>query len=206
MNTSTSKSAEEDSVATWKFPPPWAESLLRHVLEPRNQESILGDFLEEYREEQLPVMGRARANLWYIRQILSIVSFQALSGDSVKRSLIFLCFFTLAASACIGSMEAIQRQPGYQIRIIGAIMLAAASFVTIFYLVLPGYRLLRILVSLGAGSMLSLGTSATLAVIRCTPFESYMLLIPAVMILEFALAILTLAYVPDPSGARFTLT
>ena len=100
-------------------------------------------------------------------------------------------------------MEAVLRQktvlyhPGSDIRIIWAIMLATASVITILYLVLPGYRLLRILLSLSAVAMLSFGISAVLAVIGSTHFEVYFLLYGVALILQLTLAILALAFVPD---------
>ena len=203
MNASTPKSAEENPATTSKCPPRWAESLLRHVLKPRDQESILGDLLEEYREERLSKLGRTGANLWYIRQMLSIAFFQALKGGPMKGSLVCLSFLTLAVSACLGFTETVLRQktvlyhPGSDIRIIWAIMLATASVITILYLVLPGYRLLRILLSLSAVAMLSFGISAVLAVIGSTHFEVYFLLYGVALILQLTLAILALAFVPD---------
>ncbi|MBN2320549.1 MAG: hypothetical protein JXR49_15835 [Acidobacteria bacterium] len=102
MPTPSDKITGEDPVATSKYPPQWAQSLLTHLLKARDRESIPGDLLEEYQEEQLPGLSRARANLWYIRQIFSLAFFQALKGGPMKRSLIYLCFFTLAASVCFG--------------------------------------------------------------------------------------------------------
>jgi hypothetical protein len=54
-------------------PPRWAEWLLQATLTPRDRETIPGDLLEEYREVILPTRGRVRANLWYLRQVLSLV-------------------------------------------------------------------------------------------------------------------------------------
>ena len=54
-------------------PPRWAERLLRFFLKPRDRETVAGDLLEEYREGVLPTRGRARAQLWYLRQVLSLV-------------------------------------------------------------------------------------------------------------------------------------
>ncbi len=203
MHTPSHTSTGESPLAISKHPPQWMHSLLIHILKARDRESIPGDLLEEYREERLPGMGRTRANLWYIRQILSLAFFQALKGGPMKRSLICLSFLTLAASASFGVMEAILRQktvlyhPGSDVRIIWAIMLAAASITTILYLVLPGYRLLRILLSLGAVAMLGPGISAILMVTRSTPFEWYFLLYGVALILQLTLAILALAFVPD---------
>jgi hypothetical protein len=55
-------------------PPRWAEHLLRLLLKPRDRDTIPGDLLEEYREVVLPARGRFRAQLWYLRQALSVVS------------------------------------------------------------------------------------------------------------------------------------
>ena len=189
-------------------PPQWAQSLLTHLLKTRDWESIPGDLLEEYREERLPMGGRTRANLWYVRQILILAFFQAFKGGPMKRSLICLCFLTLAASVWLGFMEIVLHQktvlyhPGSDVRIIWAIALALVSFITVLYLVLPGYRLLRILLSLGAVPMLSFGIVAMMAVIRSTHFEGYFLLYGAALILQLALAILALAFVPDVPGSR----
>ena len=111
----------------------------------------------------------------------------------MKRSLICLCFLTLAASHWFGFMETVLSDetalyhPGSDMRIIWAIELAVASFITTLYLVLPGYRLLRILVSLGAVFMLGCGTSATIGAIGSTHFEGYMLLFGVALILQLAL-------------------
>ena len=211
MTTSIPESAKEDREATSKFPPRWAESLLRHVLKPRDQESILGDLLEEYQEERLSKLGRTCANLWYIRQILGIAFFQAFKAGPMKGSLLCLCFLTLAASAWFGFMETVLHDetvlyhPGSDIRITWAIMLTFASFFTILYLVLPGYRHLRIGVSFCAVVMLGHGLSAILLVIRSAHFEGYFLLYGVALTLQFALAILALAFVPDVPASRIHL-
>jgi hypothetical protein len=87
----------------------------------------------------------------------------------------------------------------------GTILLACTSFFTILYLVFPGYRLLRMLVLSGAVPMLGFGISRILLAIRSTPFEGYMLLFGVTLILQFALAILTLAFVPDVTDSRLRL-
>jgi hypothetical protein len=55
-------------------PPRWAEWLLGVMLKPRDRDTISGDLLEEYREVIVPTRGRTRANLWYLRQALSLVN------------------------------------------------------------------------------------------------------------------------------------
>ena len=185
--------------ATSKRPPQWAESLLMHMLKPRDRESIPGDLFEEYREDRAPALGRARANLWYCRQVLSLASFH---GGPMKRSLICLCFFTLATSVCLGFTETLLRPPLFEVRIGWAILLGVASLSTILYLVLPEYRLLRILVSLGAVFMLS---PAIGAIAMALGGKGHTLLIGAVVILQLSLSVLTLLFVSDTPGSRLHL-
>ena len=211
MTTFTPKSAEVDPGITSKRPPRWAESLLRRVLNPRDQESILGDLFEEYREERLSNLGRARANLWYIRQMLSIAFFQAFKGSPRKRLLICLCFLTLAASAWFGFTETalhdetVLYHPGSDVRIVWAIELAVVSFITILYLVFTGYRFLRIGLALGAVTMISSGIGAIGVIIGATQFEGYMLFFGVALILQLALAIFALLFVPDAPDSRIRL-
>jgi len=54
-------------------PPRWAGRLLTLSLPARDRETIAGDLLEEYREVVLPTRGRWRAQLWYVRQALSLI-------------------------------------------------------------------------------------------------------------------------------------
>lgn len=55
-------------------PPAWAEALLRTLLANRNEDTIAGDLLEEYRESVVPAVGTFRARLWYLRQIMSFLN------------------------------------------------------------------------------------------------------------------------------------
>src|SRR5215468_2659963 len=54
-------------------PPGWAEALLRLVLDSRDQASVSGDLLEEFRENIRPTLGPSAANGWYIRQVMGFV-------------------------------------------------------------------------------------------------------------------------------------
>ena len=50
-------------------PPRWAEAILATLLPGDTRESVIGDFLEEYRESKVPELGVRRANAWYLRQV-----------------------------------------------------------------------------------------------------------------------------------------
>ena len=51
----------------------WADSALRFLVRRRDRETIIGDLLEEYREEIRPTKGPLSARLWYARQVLSFM-------------------------------------------------------------------------------------------------------------------------------------
>jgi hypothetical protein len=55
-------------------PPAWAEQMLRLLLKPDDRETMSGDLLEEYRVSIVPSRGRARADVWYVRQVMEAFS------------------------------------------------------------------------------------------------------------------------------------
>jgi hypothetical protein len=54
-------------------PPRWAEALLRLLLRPSDRDAISGDLLEEYRAARRPSLGALRANIWYLRHVVSML-------------------------------------------------------------------------------------------------------------------------------------
>jgi hypothetical protein len=54
-------------------PPRWADSMLRLFLKPDVFLSVSGDLLEQYRDSILPNGGPARADVWYLKQVLGFV-------------------------------------------------------------------------------------------------------------------------------------
>jgi hypothetical protein len=54
-------------------PPRWAQALLHALLRPADVDSVPGDLIEEYRESKLPSGGRFSADVWYVRQTVSII-------------------------------------------------------------------------------------------------------------------------------------
>jgi hypothetical protein len=55
------------------MPPRWAETLLRLVLNSRDQATVSGDLLEEFRESIEPTRGPSAAAGWYVRQVMGFV-------------------------------------------------------------------------------------------------------------------------------------
>jgi hypothetical protein len=55
---------------TPEHPPRWAQSLLSLFVPVRGRDGVLGDFLEEYHDAQVPARGVSGADRWYMRQAL----------------------------------------------------------------------------------------------------------------------------------------
>jgi hypothetical protein len=58
---------------TSAMPPRWAEILLGLVLNSRDQATVSGDLLEEFRESIQPMRGPSGAAAWYIRQVMGFI-------------------------------------------------------------------------------------------------------------------------------------
>jgi len=174
-------------------PPQWAESLLVPLLKPGDRETISGDLLEEYREERLPRLGHARADFWYIRQVLSIVCFQRFEGGPMKSVVLLLSFFTLAATAWLGVMEMVLHHPGSVFRIFIAILLACQSLSTILFLVFRGHGRFQIFLNISGFLIAMFGIWSVVSILRAAHFEGYVLLIGLALILQGVLTIATLA-------------
>ncbi len=108
----------------------------------------------------------------------------------MKGILLCLCFFTLAATVWLGIMETILRHPGFVLRILVVLLLAAQSLTTVFFLVLRERGAMRIPVALGGGLIAVFGVSAVLSILRAAHFEGYVFVIGCALILQGALTIL----------------
>jgi hypothetical protein len=79
-------------------PTPWAEFVLRILLRSRDRETVTGDLLEEYRETILPVQGRVRAGVWYLRQVMGLMTH---SNVSLLRAIAIVT--SVAIAGVVGS-------------------------------------------------------------------------------------------------------
>lgn len=86
-------------------PPSWLERALLFLVPVRDRETISGDLLEEYREERLPRLGSLRANIWYLRQLISFGSVRTIGGPHLKKALTLMCLFIVAAGIWLAVME-----------------------------------------------------------------------------------------------------
>lgn len=59
-------------------PPRWLDAALRGMLNPRERDTISGDLWEAYCKDVLPAKGVLHARLWYLRQMVSLASWQGI--------------------------------------------------------------------------------------------------------------------------------
>ncbi len=175
-------------------PPRWLQRTLLLFLNPRDHETIFGDLLEEYREEQLPHMGSIRANYWYLRQTMSFASIRILGGPLLKPILILMCLFAVAAGIWLGAMENILKHDGYAGRSVIDACIAIQGVATLLFILLNGRPLFRAIVMAGAVAIVFLGGFAILRILRAQHFEGYILLIGLALILQGVLTLATLLW------------
>ena len=173
-------------------PPRWLQRALLLLLEQRDRETISGDLLEEYREEKLPTLGRARADYWYVRQLMSFGPIRVRKGGTVKQALLLVCFFTVAAGVWMTVMENILRHHGYGWRSAVAVCIAAQGAVTLLALLRSSGFWFRTAVMTGAAAITALGISAIWGVAHAVHFEGFVVVIGAALLMQGALTFATM--------------
>jgi hypothetical protein len=169
-------------------PPKWLERILLWCLSARDRETISGDLLEEYREEQVPRLGSMRANLWYLRQSISFVSVRSVGGAPMKTALTCVSVFTAVAGVWLGVMENILKHTGYAERTAIAACIVIQGLATLLWLLRDGGTIFRLLILAGAAGVVILGASAVKRILAAPHFEGFVLLIGSALIVEGALA------------------
>jgi hypothetical protein len=173
-------------------PPRWAEGILERVLRERDRETVVGDLREEYAEAVLPKRGRVGANLWYLRQVLSLLPRSLGEGDPVRKMLLPLSMFTFACACWLGAMEMTLRHPGYGMRVGVAALIALISIATVVV------RMADIGMGVGAGAgfrgerwlragavvLIGIGGQAFLRNARAAHFEGFVLVISVALTMQ----------------------
>jgi hypothetical protein len=187
-------------------PPALLDRALRLLLDARDRNTISGDLLEIYSDEKLPELGPLRANLWYARQLLSILPHCMLStlGGPLMRTLKSLwtatSIFLALACSWFAVMELILKHPGFTIRagVCMLIVLYAAVCIglTLAYKRIPSAPI-RYGLSLFALGTLALGVYALIFEFRTTDFEGYIFLIALGLIAQGALTIFNIRQRPS---------
>jgi len=174
---------------TLPAPPGWLERLLILSLSARDRETISGDLLEEYREEQVPRRGSLRANVWYVRQSVSFLSTRSFGGPPMKAALTWMAVLTAAAGVWLIVMEHALKHAGYAGRMGIATFIVVESLATLLFVALGRRSILRGLVLVGAVTVGLLGVSAIKGILGARHFEGFVLLIGSALVAQSLLTI-----------------
>lgn len=168
-------------------PPAFFQNTLFALLSSRDQESIPGDLLEAYAERRRSG-GAFAANLWYAAQVTSVAPQVAAAAYRRSAGLVFLCCFTAACGAWLGTMDILLGHHDllYHESIAGLIV--GQALLTLITLPLRRLALLRWADAIGGLAIAWLGGSALLAVIRGDhSFEGYILIIALSLVIQAGL-------------------
>jgi len=177
---------------TREAPPRWLESVLRWCLTERDRETISGDLLEEYREEMLPRLGQLRADIWYMRQLVSFLLVRSFGGSAISASLAWMSMFTALAGVWLAIMEQVLKHPGHAERSVLAVFVVIEALATILVLICLSLARFRVIVQLSAVAVVLAGASALIRTIDAPHFEGFVFLIGSALIVQGALAIVAL--------------
>ena len=177
---------------TRPMPPRWLEWILLRCLPTRDRETISGDLLEEYREEQLPRLGYMRAGLWYLRESMSFLYIRSFGGPPMRIVLTWMSVFTVVAGVWLAVMENILKHAGYGERTAIAACIVIQGVATLLVLMLNGRTLFRTLVLIGAAALAILGVFAIKRILDASHFEGFVLLIGCALIAQGALTLVVM--------------
>lgn len=176
-------------------PPPFLlNGLLFLVLSPHDRETVSGDLYEEFSEAKLPELGRFRASLWYMRQVVSFLPAKASAVILQGPALRVFCLGTALAGLWLGMMDMLLRHPGYLAQSGIAAMIVCQALVTLGALWSHNKkRGLRAVAMMGSLGLLWLAGSALKATFDGAHFEGYVLLIALALLTQAGLTLLTLS-------------
>ncbi len=183
-------------------PPRWAEALLERLLPERSRETVVGDLREEFIESALPERGKFRADLWYLRQVASFISWFTREGSPMGKLLIPVTILTLVCATWLAFMETVLRHPGYTARIGIACAIGLICAATILARMLHvSFRSERWLWA-GAAGLIGLGMQAFIHNARAGHFEGFVFVISLVLVLQGVLMLTSLGRAGGAPGVK----
>jgi hypothetical protein len=185
-------------------PPRWAETLLECLLCAAVRDAVVGDLHEEYVEAMAPRRGRLRADLWYIRQVMSFVPSFLKELGPMGKVLVGSSLFTMACACWLAFMEMILRHAGYGTRIGLALCIAIICALTILVRMLHAGASIERWLWICAAALIGIGAEAFFRNARSPHFEGFVFVISLVLVLQGLLMLMTLgrrgAFASGPKG------
>ncbi len=184
-------------------PPPLFERLLRAVLPVRDRDTVSGDLFEAYADHR-SAQGQHAANLWYLRQLLSLVPRLALRHAPIRPLLACVCAFTALCGLWLGAMDMLLHHADIAGHEAIAATIVAQAAITLVVLCARQFAPLRPVVAVGCLALLALATLAIHGLLTNPHFEGYIFLIALALILQVVLTALT--FLQDTSNPHLPTT
>lgn len=159
----------------------------------RDRETISGDLLEEYSQEQVPRVGSLRANIWYVRQVISFLSIRSFGGLPMKAGLTCTSLFTAGTGSWLIVMEQILRHSGYAERTAIATCITLQGLCTLLVLMFGVGSISGAVILLSAVSLVLFGAFSMERILQSQHFEGFVLLVGLALIAQ---GLMTLVVVP----------
>ena len=157
-------------------PPALLQLILLALVPTRDAETIGGDMMEAYAERQR-CAGRAAANAWYARQVVSFLPHSCAIAYRRAPVLVSLCCFTALCGLWLGTMDVVLGHSHLALHEAIAGLIVGQGLLTMLALPLRGVPVLRWCALLGALAVTYLGGSALWATLHSRDTEGYILLI-----------------------------
>lgn len=179
-------------------PAGWAEWLMERLLPVCDRETVAGDLREEYAEFLAPHFGRMRANVWYLRQAMSIAQRCIQEGGTMTKLLSVTSVITLLCGCWLALMECLLRHPGFAGRAVVAALIAAAGLATLLARLLHASARNERWLWAAAVALMGLGVSSFLRNARAAHFEGFVFIISIVLVVQGLLMLVTLGRQSGP--------
>jgi hypothetical protein len=173
-------------------PPRPIEWLLERILVGADSQTVIGDLHEEYAEAVRPRLGRVRADIWYLRQVLSLVPRGVLRQGRMRRALLAASLFTLGSCCWLAVMEWVLRHSGYLFRSAMDVSIAAVPLATVAALLLHVSARAERWLWAGAVALIAVGAQTLIQNTHSPHFEGFVFLISVAITVEGALMLLSL--------------
>lgn len=181
-------------------PPRWAETVLETLLPCEDRQAVTGDLREEYAESVLPKVGRWRADVWYLRQVLSLAPRRVFQEDRMRKMLLLVSVFNTACCGWLITMEMLLRHAGYVSRVAMDASISLVPLATILVILLhPGVRTERWFRLCGL-PLIAIAMWAFVRNARSPHFEGFVLIISLALTLQGVLLLVFLG--KEPRGFR----
>src|SRR5207248_5618657 len=118
-----------------------------------------------------------RANVWYLRQTLSLISLRELLELPMQHLLRCMAVFTGAAGVWLAVMENILKHAGYPERTVIAVAIVVQGVATLLVPVIYVRSIFRVFVSTGAIALAFFGAYSVQRILAAQSFEGFVLLI-----------------------------